>query len=87
MKPRSNIEYTQIHVSIPVRLKREFDETLSYNQSRSKMISKLIYNYLEQDTIDPTLMTNRQIIALLLSRVKHGTPEYLVIKSLLEILS
>ena len=43
---------TAIHVSIPVRLLEDFDETLRFNQSRSKKISTLIAQSLLGDTID-----------------------------------
>ena len=41
--------FTQIHVSIPVRLLEDFDDTLQFKQSRSKLISTLIKNHLEGD--------------------------------------
>jgi|TARA_R110001592_G_C13051485_1_gene740185 metal-responsive CopG/Arc/MetJ family transcriptional regulator len=40
---------TAIHVSIPVRLLEDFDETLSFTQSRSAKISALIKQALEGD--------------------------------------
>ena len=49
MKRRSKTKFTQIHVSIPVRLLEDFDETLGFNQSRSKAISNLIRNYMTGD--------------------------------------
>ena len=52
MKRRSKTKFTQIHVSIPVRLLEDFDDTLSFQQSRSRIISKLVENYLEGDQIN-----------------------------------
>jgi metal-responsive CopG/Arc/MetJ family transcriptional regulator len=49
MKRRSKTKFTQIHVSIPLRLLEDFDDTLSYTQSRSKAISNLIRNYMTGD--------------------------------------
>lgn len=49
MKRRSKTKFTQIHVSIPVRLLEDFDETLGFSQSRSKAISNLIRNYMTGD--------------------------------------
>lgn len=47
MKRRSKTKYTQIHVSIPVRTLEDFDDTLDFKQSRSKIISNLIKSYLQ----------------------------------------
>ena len=52
MKRRTKQRMTAIHVSIPVRLLEDFDETLRFNQSRSKKISTLIAQSLLGDTID-----------------------------------
>jgi metal-responsive CopG/Arc/MetJ family transcriptional regulator len=60
---------TAIHVSIPVRLLEDFDETLRYNQSRSAKISSLIAADLnsESGTIIADAST-RQLISALHSR-------------------
>lgn len=55
MKRRSKVKFTQIHVSIPVRLLEDFDETLSFTQSRSAKISSLISEH--------TYLDNRQVIS------------------------
>ena len=69
MKRRTKTKFTQIHVSIPVRTLEDFDETLDFNQSRSRMISKMIENYLEGDQINIGSMTKKQIVISLMNQV------------------
>lgn len=76
-----------IHVSIPVRVLEDFDETLSYNQSRSRVITKLIENYLEGDQVHIGSMTKRQICINLFNQVEHNSTEYILLNSLLQIFS
>ena len=52
MKRRSKQRMTAIHVSIPVRILEDFDETLRFNQSRSKKITMLMAQSLLGDTVD-----------------------------------
>ena len=85
MKRRTKTKFTQIHVSIPVRTLEDFDETLDFNQSRSRIISKLIENYLEQDQVNIGSMTKRQIVISLMNQVDSGGPEYVLLQSLLQI--
>ena len=85
MKRRSKTKFTQIHVSIPVRLLEDFDETLAYNQSRSRIISKLIDNYLEQDQVYIGSMTKKQIIVNLINQTDPESPEYVLLTSLLQL--
>ena len=87
MKRRTKTKFTQIHVSIPVRTLEDFDETLDFNQSRSRMISKLIENYLEGDEVNIGSMTKRQIVISLMNQVDSGGPEYVLLQSLLQIFS
>ena len=68
MKRRSKTKFTQIHVSIPVRLLEDLDESLSYNQSRSKLIAGLINKYLDADAASIQTMTTRQVMAALSAR-------------------
>jgi len=42
MKRRTKQRMTAIHLSIPVRLLEDFDETLRFNQSRSAKVCTLI---------------------------------------------
>lgn len=49
MKRRTNNPTRPIHVTLPIRMVKDFDETLRYNQSRSKKIASLIDDYLNGD--------------------------------------
>jgi len=60
--------YTQIHVSIPVRLLEDLDQSLSFNQSRSKLIAGLVDKYLDADIASIQTMTTRQVMAALSCR-------------------
>lgn len=60
---------TAIHVSIPVRLLEDFDETLSFTQSRSAAISHLIKKELDQGNSQGIAeASTRQLMAALSSR-------------------
>jgi len=87
MKRRAINKFTQIHVSIPVRTLVDLDDSLDFNQSRSRIISKLIENYLEQDQVNIGSMTKRQIVVNLINQVDSSSPEYILLTSLLQILS
>ena len=79
--------FTQIHVSIPVRTLEDFDDTLDYNQSRSRIITKLVQNYLEGDQVNIGSMTKKQIVVNLLNQTEHDSAEYIILHSLLQIFS
>lgn len=83
MKRRSKTKYTQIHVSIPVRTLEDFDDTLDFKQSRSRIITKLIQNYLEGDQVNIGSMTKRQIIASLMNQIDPDSFEYRILSNLL----
>ena len=83
MKRRSKTKYTQIHVSIPVRVLEDLDDSLSFNQSRSRIITKLIQNYLEGDQVNIGSMTKRQIIASLMNQIDSDSFEYRILSNLL----
>jgi len=87
MKRRTNRRTVPVHVTIPVRLLEDLDETLSFKQSRSRIITKLIENYLEGDQIHIGSMTKRQIVVNLINQVESGTPEDVLLRSLLQIFS
>ena len=60
---------TAIHVSIPVRLLEDFDQTLRYNQSRSAKISVLISHHLNIASSTPIrAATTRQLMSALSGR-------------------
>jgi len=87
MKRRTNRRTAPYHVTIPVRLMEDFDQTLSYKQSRSKVITKLIENYLEKDQIHIGSMTKYQICISLRNQVDPESAEYILLTSLLQIFS
>ena len=69
MRRRTKQRMTAIHVSIPVRVLEDFDETLRFNQSRSAKITSLI----QQDLQDVEGLTvrgasSRNLIAALTAR-------------------
>jgi len=69
MKRRSKQRMTAIHVSIPVRLLEDFDETLTFSQSRSAKIAALLRSHLENGAAPTvTMMSTRQLMAALTSR-------------------
>ena len=69
MKRRTKQRMTAIHVSIPVRLLEDFDETLRFNQSRSAKISTLMYDHINIDTSSTIRgASTRQLMAALHAR-------------------
>ena len=87
MKRRTKTKFTQIHVSIPVRTLEDLDDTLDFNQSRSKVITRLIQNILEGDQVNIGSMTKKQIVINLMNQVDSGSTEYVLLQSLLQIFS
>ncbi len=69
MKRRSKQRMTAIHVSIPVRLLEDFDQTLRYNQSRSAKISTLMSQSLHGEALNFLEgRSSRQLMAALTNR-------------------
>ena len=69
MKRRTKQRMTAIHISIPVRLLEDFDDTLSFSQSRSAKISRLISQDLEAGGSQGiSEASTRQLMAALSSR-------------------
>jgi metal-responsive CopG/Arc/MetJ family transcriptional regulator len=87
MKRRTKTKFTQIHVSIPVRTLEDLDETLDYNQSRSRIITKLIQNALEGDQVNIGSMTKKQIVVNLINQTDPESSEFVLLNSLLQIFS
>jgi metal-responsive CopG/Arc/MetJ family transcriptional regulator len=82
MKRRSKTKYTQIHVSIPVRTLEDFDDTLDFKQSRSKIISNLIKSYLQGEaSLDD--YSRLEIIEHLQYQYDKDSPEDVLIQALL----
>lgn len=84
---RSKTKFTQIHVSIPVRTLEDLDDTLDYNQSRSRIITKLIQNALEGDQVHIGSMTKKQIVVNLINQTDPESSEFVLLNSLLQIFS
>lgn len=87
MKRRTKTKFTQIHVSIPVRVLEDLDDTLDFNQSRSKIITRLIQNALEGDQVNIGSMTKKQIVINLMNQTDSNTAEYVMLQTLLQIFS
>jgi metal-responsive CopG/Arc/MetJ family transcriptional regulator len=69
MKRRTKQRMTAIHISIPVRLLEDFDDTLSFSQSRSAKISRLISQDIEAGGSQGiSEASTRQLMAALTAR-------------------
>ncbi len=69
MKRRTKQRMTAIHVSIPVRVLEDFDETLRFNQSRSAKITQLIQQDLQDvEGLTVRSASTRNLVAALTSR-------------------
>lgn len=79
--------FTQIHVSIPIRTLEDLDDSLAFNQSRSRIITKLIQNALEGDQVNIGSMTKKQIVVNLINQTDPESSEYVLLTSLLQIFS
>ena len=84
---RSKTKFTQIHVSIPVRTLEDLDDTLDFNQSRSRIITKLIQNALEGDQVNIGSMTKKQIVVNLINQTDPESSEFVLLNLLLQIFS
>jgi metal-responsive CopG/Arc/MetJ family transcriptional regulator len=84
---RSKTKFTQIHVSVPVNLLVEFDNVLSFKESRSKKISMLMKNYLAREDSNLQMMTTVEVLEFMQYRFRKNSPEDVLIQSLLQILS
>ena len=68
------------HVTLPIRLVEELDETLDYKQSRSKMIANLIETYLQDGGFVGEAYSDKRLLAILLARFKPETLEWNTLK-------
>ena len=84
---RTSKKTIPVHVTIPVRLLEDFDETLSYNQSRSKKIAGLMKAWLESDTNNLYSYTEIELLDQLMFRVSKDSAEDVLIQSLLQLFS
>ena len=68
-KRRTKVHFKAIHISIPIRLLEDLDETLSFKQSRSAKISALIKKELDGDMHQGiSEASTRQLMAALSAR-------------------
>lgn len=80
---RKKIKYTQMHVSIPVRLLEDFDNELDFNQSRSKEICEMIKAALSFGAIPLHKATPAQLVHMLIQKkVIDPTLEHLLLRAL-----
>jgi len=68
MKRRTKQRTAPYHVTIPVRLMEDFDETLAFNQSRSAKITRLIITELEGEGTRVSDASTKQLFAALSGR-------------------
>jgi len=87
MKRRSKTRTVPVHVTIPVRVLEDLDDSLAFNQSRSRIITKLIQNYLEGDQVNIGSMTKKQIVVSLMNQTNPDSSEYILLNSLLQVFS
>jgi metal-responsive CopG/Arc/MetJ family transcriptional regulator len=86
LKRRSKTKFTQIHVSVPVMLLVEFDNVLSFNESRSRKISMLMKNYLSREDSNLQMMTTKEVLEFLQFRFTKNSSEDVLIQALLKLL-
>ena len=87
MKRRSKTRTVPVHVTIPVRILEDLDDSLAFNQSRSRIITKLIQNYLEGDQVNIGSMTKKQIVVSLMNQIDPDSSEYVLLTTLLQVFS
>ena len=79
---RSKTKFTQIHVTIPVRVLEDFDETLGWKESRSKLITELIKSHVQgEHTLGD--YSRLEIIEHLQYQYDKNSPEDVLIQALL----
>ena len=86
-RTKTRTKFISIHVSIPVTLLDELDETLGYKQSRSRLISNLIDNSLTDNHIAIANMTKKEIVVNLINQTDPESSEFVLLNSLLQIFS
>ena len=75
------------HVTLPIRLVEEFDETLGFKDSRSRKIAEVMKQYLNRDMIHEVWkMPPIDLCEHLQYRFKKDSPEDVLIQSLMVII-
>ncbi len=72
-----------VHITLPIRLLEEFDETLGYKESRSKKIATLMTTYVRNDDNPLTDYSRRELIEHLQWQYDKDSPEDILIQALL----
>ena len=72
------------HVTLPIRLVEEFDESLQWKASRSKAIAGLMRNHLNNDGMTPIMMSDTQLLAACMSRFKAHSYQWTTLKSMID---
>ena len=75
------------HVTLPIRLVEEFDNVLSFKESRSKRIALLMTNYLAREDSNLQMMTSYEVFEFMQYRFKKDSPEDVLIQSLIRLTS
>jgi len=83
MKRRSKIRFTQIHVSVPVRLLEDYDDLLAHGASRSKAISYLMRQYLDGGGTFVSDASMRQLMSYMMARDDCDPTLYVILRGLL----
>ena len=75
------------HVTLPIRLVEELDETLAFKASRSKTIARLINAYLDQGEIPVSAMSIEQLLAAAMAKLDRLSTEYIMLETVHGIIS
>ena len=82
---RTKTKFTQIHVSVPLYVLAEFDHTLSFSQSRSKKIAKLMLDCARNEGNPLEDFSRVEILEWLQYQYHKDSPEDVLIRALLEL--
>jgi len=72
------------HVTLPIRLVEEFDESLDYKQSRSKLIADLMQSFVDGKYVPITTLTTQQLLAACMARFEPGSLEAKTLETIFE---
>ena len=80
---RSKTKFTQIHVSIPLRLLEDYDDLLAFGASRSKAICYLMREYLEGGGQMVSDASMRQLMSYMMARPECDSTLRVILMGLL----
>ena len=88
MNRKTNNNNTRgVHITLPIRMLEEFDNVLSFKESRSKRIALLMTNYLSREDSNLQMMTSAEVFDFIQYRFKKDSPEDVLIQSLIRLTS